>query len=274
VAGLALAVSGILACRAREAPVATPAPAIHDDRRCLGGLCKVPAGTFAMGCDVASDPECEPEEGPRHDVDVPAFAIDRLEVTVADWARCVEARGEGCTRPGTGGRCNWGRADRGAHPVNCVDWDQASAWCRWAGRRLCSEAEWERAARGSDGRRFAWGDATPTCDLAAMHADGAGYGCGADSTLPAGSRPAGAGPFGSLDLTGNVFEWVEDDWHASYAGAPADGAPWIERPRVPSRVFRGGAVDAGPRYLRATLRHNARPGDRFEYVGFRCCASR
>ncbi|MCA9623028.1 MAG: formylglycine-generating enzyme family protein, partial [Myxococcales bacterium] len=125
----------------------------------------VPAGDFAMGCTVGRDDSCHQHERPLHQVFLDAYAIDETEVTVAAFERCVQGRGcssEGLARQDDLGgeqvECNARQPGRDDHPINCVTWEQARAFCAWAGKRLPSEAEWEKAARGTDGRIYPWGN--------------------------------------------------------------------------------------------------------------------
>ena len=204
------------------------------------------------------------------------FWIDKYEVTVDGYKKCVD--GGGCSAPSTtstycSGKYakgnNWGKAGRGDHPVNCVDWDQAGAYCKWKGKRLATEAEWEKAARGTDGRKYPWGNEKASCDRAVM-GDG-GKGCGRDSTWPVGSKPGGVSPYGAHDMAGNVFEWTSDWYGKSYYGnAPA------RNPRGPSsgsyRVGRGGSwYNRDPGYLRAAYRNLY--SQRKLNVGLRCARS-
>ena len=182
----------------------------------------VPAGEFRMGSETGQS-----DERPPRDVWIDAFQIDRFEVSVSEYADCV--REGGCGRPYSGGAafvmdfestfCNWGNPQRQNHPMNCVNWFEAKAFCGWAGKRLPREAEWEKAARGTDGRTYPWGDEQPDCDRAVI--DAGGDGCGRDSTWPVGSKPMGASPYGVEDMSGNVWEWVEDWYgHGYYSVGP------------------------------------------------------
>ncbi len=179
----------------------------------------VPAGPFSMGCS-RDDAHCDADEGPPGGVRVfvPAFAIDRHEVTVADYAACVAA-GQ-CSRPKDHRRnryCNFGAPGRERHPVNCVDWAQAQQYCRWVGGRLPSEEEGEKAARAGTTTPYPWGRDV-TCRQAILD-DGVTTGsagdehdgCGEDRTWPVGSRPPN--PLGLYDMHGNAGEWTAN-WYA------------------------------------------------------------
>lgn len=265
---------------------------------CTSGMCVVPAREFVMGCTAAdcrhftgprgqrsSDLFRLAYESPKHAVSLAAFEIDQREVTVRDYQACAS-----CTAPSTHDRrCNWGVAGREDHPVNCVTWLQARQYCAAGGKRLCTEAEWEHAARGTDGRTFPWGNEAATCARAVFDEAGLeplsnfepeGDGCGTGTTMPVGSKPAGASPSGALDMAGNVDEWLADDWHRTYEGAPPDGRPWCGRAgdcageRGYSRVIRGGNFSFGAEHLRSSSRRWAYPdslfGDSFD-IGIRCC---
>lgn len=245
-----------------------------------GDMCDAPTGQFMMGCNLAVDSECfNDSEKPYHQVTVPSFKIDKYEVTVADYKACVDSGG--CTVPiGTDATCNYDVSGNENHPVNCVDWNQAKAFCVWAGKRLPSEAEWERAARGSHSWKYPWG-----VGLDCVHAVMSVSPCSNSGTAPVGSRPKGASPYGVLDMIGNVWEWLEDDWHDSYdtngdgyqAGGdngkdgPSDGSAWVENPRGPYRMIRGGSWNAtSPLYLRASARESSLTTTTGEGYGFRC----
>jgi formylglycine-generating enzyme required for sulfatase activity len=151
------------------------------------------------------------------------------------------------------------------HPATQVSWYGAQAYCQWAGARLPTEAEWEKAARGIDGRLYPWGNEAPNCDKAQ-------YGDCGGMTVPVGSRPAGASRYGVLDMGGNVWEWVAD-WYgpAYYSSSPA------QNPQGPDsgerRVFRGGSWGYPPAFLRTADRARNRPTYAGFNVGFRCAAT-
>ena len=145
---------------------------------------------------------------------------DRAEVTVSEYQACVT--GGTCSEPEAGPGCNFQDGSRGRHPVNCVAFQQASTYCKWAHKRLCSGDEYERMAGALQGQTYPWGEAAPTCDVAVMDAEGPG--CGKGGTWPAGSHPAGVSPLGAVDLAGNVAEWTADAKArgGSYASAGAE----------------------------------------------------
>lgn len=228
----------------------------------------LPAGTFQMG---RSDGE--PDEQPAHTVHVAGFELTKTEVTVGQYRRCVEAGA--CTPPcdkASDAFSNWGRWGREDHPVNCVDWHQAQAFAAWAGGRLPTEAEWEYAARsGGAAQAYPWGDEPATCDRAVM--DDGGFGCGQGHSAPVCSKPDGNSAQGVCDLAGNVWEWLQDEHHASYAGAPSDGSAW-ETEGAQTRVDRGGGWGSNALTLRASLRGGDEPTRRSGDLGFRLARSR
>jgi len=237
-----------------------------------GEMILIPAGVFWMGCNSEIDNICYDDEKPYHEVQLSAYYIDKTEVTQGAYKKCVDAGV--CSDPG----CNWNPSGTPNRPVVCVDWNDAIAYCTWAGKRLPTEAEWEKAARGTDGRKYPWGNQTATCEYAVIN-DGSDYGCGTDSTWDVCSKsPAGDSPYGLCDMAGNVWEWVSD-WYGSdyYSNSPASN------PTGPVsgsyRVLRGGSFvnyyyyyyfyD----YLRASSRFDYNPSDVGDYLGFRCSRS-
>ncbi len=176
-------------------------------------------GQFLMGCkeDWAANLgwKCDTDATPIHAVYLNAFYIDRTEVTNAQYAACVAARA--CSSPlisESATRSDYYTNPAYAnYPVIHVNWERADTYCRWAGKRLPTEAEWEKAARGTDLRPFAWGNGL-TCDRANVRVDETHL-CVGD-TMPVGSYPSGASPYGVLDMTGNVIEWVSDIYARHY----------------------------------------------------------
>jgi eukaryotic-like serine/threonine-protein kinase len=194
----------------------------------------VPDGTFRMG---ALDADNQRDEEPAHNVTLKAFWIDKLEVTNAMYTLCVKAGG--CELPQTlksdTRESYFNNAEFNDFPVVYVTWGQASTYCTWAGRRLPTEAEWERAARGDDFRTYPWGDDRPDSSRGNFN-----YFVG--DTTKVGQFPAGASPFGVLDMAGNVAEWVNDYYDSDYysqgvsMNPPGPGA----RSQFFARVVRGG----------------------------------
>jgi formylglycine-generating enzyme required for sulfatase activity len=219
----------------------------------------VPAGEFLMGS-TENDPDARDEEKPVHTVDLDAFWIDKTEVTNAQYRKCVEAGA--CEEPGCGNRND---VIGPSQPVVCVSWDDAQAYASWVGGRLPTEAEWEKAARGTDGRTYPWGDSAPDCNRA-NYSD-----CGR-AIADVGSYPEGASPYGVLDMAGNAWEWVAD-WYAEdyYSRSPA------RNPQGPDsgdrRVQRGGSFDWGQARVRCAYRIGSLPAYSNWDLGFRVVAA-
>jgi formylglycine-generating enzyme required for sulfatase activity len=214
----------------------------------------IPAGSGWMGCEPGQ-PACGADAQPVHMVTLGVFALDVTEVTVEAYDACVAA---GACLPAA----DLGDAPGSRTPVRGVTYDDAVAFCRWRDNaRLPTEAEWERAARGLDGRPFPWGDEAATCARATLS------GC-ASAPTDVGSRE-GASPYGAVDLIGNVSEWVADYYDAAYyAASPAvsPGGP----PPSGARVHRGGGYLDPPDGVAAWTRLSEDPLHREPDVGFRC----
>ncbi len=232
----------------------------------------VPAGAFQMGSENGQN-----DEKPVHTVTLDAFWIDRTEVTNAQYKKCVDAGG--CTPPSNAKSytCDsyYGNSAFDDYPVIYVSWGQANAYCAWAGRRLPTEAEWEKAARGTDERTYPWGDTFDGsklnfCDTNCPfdHKDSNSDDGYADAA-PAGSYPAGVSPYGTLDMAGNIWEWVADWYDANYyASSPA------QNPAGPAsgsgRILRGGSWYNSVNAMRAADRDEGDPSGMADHVGFRC----
>lgn len=226
----------------------------------------VPAGDFPYGCSRRTDPQCDGGESPVQWVTLEAFRIDVTEVTVAAYRACVRARR--CSEPGSTGACNWdtGRDD---HPVNCVDWFQARAYCEWKGKRLPTEQEWEKAARGSEGRIYPWGRDEPGATRANLRGAPDGWA----QTSPVGTFSTGLSPYGAADMSGNVWEWCDADTAATRLAVGADGPKRAMRGPARTEALRGGSWFDLPRFARAAGRSRGEVGKRSEGVGFRCAES-
>jgi formylglycine-generating enzyme required for sulfatase activity len=283
-------------------PSATPSAAasvpVVPKGQCPEGMTRIPGGDFFMGSDIKGALD---NEKPVHPVSLAPYCLDVTEVTTAKYAQCV-AKGT-CLRaldnrwPAPESMtaaqqaaydplCNLNQpAERGAHPINCVGYQQAVDYCAGLGARLPTEAEWEFAARGSDGRTYPWGEAAPGPELLnACGAECLAWGKankielsamykGADpfeTTAPVGSFRKGATVYGIMDMVGNVWEWVAD-WYGPYAA----GAGRIADPQGPpsgeQRVIRGGAWNASEAsWVRPTFRYRDAPEKRSYGIGFRC----
>lgn len=240
---------------------------------CETGMLPIPSGSFFLGCSE-SDTSCYPSELPRTAITVDDFAIDTYEVTLADYEACVDANI--CAQPLGANEwwSTWNSTDKQL-PVSNVSWHQADDYCAWRGRRLCSEAEWEFAARGFDSLIFPWGgrgDENP-CDRAVLTVD-TETACGEFSPMPVGSKVSGISAFGALDMAGNVSEWVADCWHADHDGRPLNGAPWSSECPDNRFILKGGDLSTTWQAVRSSYREG-RGSDINELVGtgVRCCKS-
>jgi formylglycine-generating enzyme required for sulfatase activity len=238
----------------------------------------IPAGTFQMGCDASNPAEngCnvfdwQTHELPLHTVYLDAYYIDKYEVTNARYKACVDGRG--CTPPEESSSYErdsyYGNDAYDNYPVINVTWHQANDFCAWEGKRLPTEAEWEKAARGSsDTRKYPWGNAEATCSLANY---GGKNGCIGD-TSEVGSYPAGASPYGVMDMAGNVLEWV-NDWAGENYYSVSPGS----NPQGPAtgeyRVLRGGSWLGTDYLVRSVHRFDHQPVIWGNIIGFRCVRS-
>lgn len=284
--------------------VASAAPA---SPACPEGMVEIAGGSYFMGSDDVDQPVLRAAR-PAHKVEVGAFCIDTHEVTVADYRTCSD-RGDckrahrdsmwpqgkqseeswSADRKTYGALCNEGIEGHEDHPVNCVSWHQAEAFCQSRGAQLPTEAQWEFAARGSDGRVYSWGDAAPDSE----HMNGCGAECvawraavelsetpglhesddGYVGTAPVGSFPAGKTQAGLFDMAGNVFEWTSSEFVPfDEAQRLADAAK--AAPDAPvKRVIRGGAFNSFmPAFADPALRFGQTQDAHPHAIGFRCAA--
>jgi len=219
-------------------------------------LALVPAGEFTMGSTMADD------EKPVHRVYLDAFYMDKYHVTVGQYAKYLEATDKEAPP-------EWDIMNQPHHqkrPVVNVSWYDAVTYCKWAGKRLPTEAEWEKAARGTDGRLYPWGNEAPT----RLHANfGKKKWANHMALVPVGMFELGKSPYGIYDMAGNAWEWV-NDWydHDYYKKSPA------KNPQGPktgkSKVVRGGNWLYVQEFLRSSFRYNAEPSGRQFGYGFRC----
>jgi len=237
----------------------------------ISDMIRVPAGIFIMGSTDGLD-----DERPQHQVHLAEYLIDRTKVTHAQFARFMNARGV----KAADGQVWYDFEDSDArihrrngqwhadasyeeHPVIEASWYGAVAYCRWAGKRLPTEAEWEKAARGTDGRKYPWGN--EVADSTRSH-----FNSGWNDFRPVGSFPRGASPYGLLDVAGNGWEWVSSAYWP-YPYNPNDGREDLSKQQV--RVTRGGGQDSRADELTTTHRgrHVSRnPRGGHHNIGFRC----
>lgn len=224
----------------------------------------IPAGEFIMG--VSDNDEYKfNNEKPQHKIYLDTYSISKYEITQSQYKKFIDATGHSAPV------CNkWDPIKYASYPVVCVTWNDANDFAKWVGGRLPTEAEWEKAARGTDGRIYPWGNTPkPTCNYSVIW-DGSEYGCGTNFAMPVGSKPNGASPYGVMDMIGNVSEWV-NDWYSDkyYANSPTNN------PQGPEigiyKVFRGGCwYNNCPEFtLRTNYRGYGLPTDTNISIGFR-----
>ncbi len=227
-----------------------PEPPRTEDR---AEMVLVPTGEFWMGSDTGGGED----EKPRHRVYLDAYSIDKYEVTNGLYGHFMAATGRAAPAYWTDNSFNGP-----TQPVVAVSWHDAEAYCKWAGKRLPTEAEWEKAARGTDGRTYPWGD---QWDASRANSGESNLG----KTAPVGSYADGASPYGAHDMAGNVWEWVADWYDKDYYKRSPE-----RNPRGPdsggSFVLRGGSWGSNPFDLRTAYRDDNTPDGRFNNIGFRC----
>lgn len=203
---------------------------MYSDQSRLGSqpneMVSIPAGEFLMGTD-----ERLPDEGPPHKVDLPSFWIDKYEVTNLQYQHFIEQAGRRAPEHFVQRHFPPGKAD---HPVTFVSWFDAEAYCKWAGKRLPTDEEWEKAARGDDGRTFPWGDEF-RLQVANTPVRWSSLGLEGDTT-PVGAFPDGASPYGLNDMSGNVWEWTAS-WYKAYPGNTRESENYGEK----YRTLKGGS---------------------------------
>lgn len=249
----------------------------------------VPAGKFQMG-----SMDGELDERPVHFVYLDDFWMDKTEVTNAMFRKFVNETGYQTDAEQLGYGWIWDVSDMPVYqkrskadwahpegyfsnidgkdqwPVILVTWNDANSYCNWAGKRLPTEAEWEKAARGVDGRKYPWGNKKPACDLANSNQPHANI-C-LPGPAPAGSYPQGASPYGALDMAGNVYEWVSDWYAADYYSASPEQNPTGPVDGMYKSV-RGGDWFHDVQTIRTSSRDHADLGEPGQFTGFRCASS-
>jgi formylglycine-generating enzyme required for sulfatase activity len=220
----------------------------------------IPAGEFLMGSDKQKDSMARDDETPQHQLYLPEYRIARVPVTNAQYKLFVDATGHSAPEHWENGRIPDGKEN---HPVVNVSWHDAQAFCKWAGVRLPSEAQWEKAARGTDGRKWPWGDEAPDknrCNFNGNVVD----------TTPVGKYPDGASSYGCLDMAGNVWEWTSSEYQ-DYPYDPDDGREDPEDDAA--RTLRGGSWYDTELRVRCASRNRDFQYDRFVFIGFRVVSS-
>jgi len=251
---------------------------------------QIAAGDFRFGLTMADCGDVNEWEMPASSLYLPNFWLARTPVTVAQFTQFIKATGYlttaqalGKSYISTGARFQWVQGtdwtqpqgpgssieQKGDHPVTCLSWYDALAFCQWAGVRLPSEAEWEKAARGVDGKLYPWGNSAPDRTRCNFNTN-------ARDTMPVGSFPEGASPYQLLDMAGNVWEWTCSLWGTEstmarfrYPYSPTDGREDLQAPVTFLRVARGGSWDSRATAVRATFRGRFDPKWSCNHIGFR-----
>lgn len=234
------------------------------------GMVNIPQGSFIMGTSLEENFNAHLQsEYPPHQVYLSRYAIDRYEVTVAQYAECVEQGA--CLPLGEatlfGELCNDDVVERADHPINCVDWERANTFCKWVGKKLPTEAQWEKAASGPESLAYPWGDSPePSCEYAVIKQ------CERGTTWAVGEHPKDISPYGVHDLMGNVQEWARNPFYAyPMEGSLDDPAQDDERMGEQTANYKGESFFSGSAdTIRVSTRNSANYTASLPYIGFRC----
>ena len=235
-----------------EPPLATPTPKASVIPISIE-MIQIPAGNFAMGADN-NDTNADSDEKPQHTVYLDSYKISKYEITQGQYKIFMDATGQ----PAPTG--DWDPVNKANYPVTYVSWNDAVKFCEWVGGRLPTEAEWEKAARGTDGRKYPWGNTSPTCTKANYCS------CG-KKTKPVGSATNGASPYGVMDMAGNVWEWCSDWYSNYYSISPVKNPQGADSGT--GRVGRGGSWNYYDYGIRSSNRIYGNPSGRDYDLGFR-----
>lgn len=221
------------------------------------GMVLVPAGEFTMGTNQGEKvgpniPRAHNDARPEHKVLLPAFYLDKIQVTNAQYQAYCEATHYPPPPHWEDGKFPSGEEE---FALTHINWHEAAAYAAWAGKRLPTEAEWEKAARGTDKRLFPWGNKWEIERVVWNR----------NRSFKTGTKPDGASPYGALDMAGNVFEWTSS-WYAAYANAPHQ----FEEYGTQLKVIRGGGFAGGQELARTHYRSVSSPNARSDWIGFRC----
>lgn len=258
-------------------------PAAEPDM--LAGMVRIPEGAFWRGCEPVTveawgggcedDPDGDIAlDVPMREIQLSEYWIDQYEATIGEYVACFDAG----VCPGIGTVAPPNIADRDRLPINGVSWFDAQTYCEWRGKRLPTEAEWEKAARGTDQRQLPWGDDYSQCDIANLHLGEFDATCDEPKqVLPVDAYPSDRSPYGVIGMGGNVQEWVSD-WKGKlyYADSPSvdPTGPAQAEPMFPLKILRGGYYDSISRSARVSRRRWLEPETRvLGRVGVRCASS-
>ena len=255
-----------------------------DDGECISGTVTIPGGSFKMGCDKELEKKCPNDAKPPHEVALSSYVIDKFEVTVELFEKCIQeniCNNDDPEKPHYRTSedlfdCNIGNDSRKNHPVNCVTWFGAKAYCEWLGKRLPTEAEWEYAAKSGQNRIYPWGDTPATCENTVMFDEEESpiVSCGKRFTFPIGSKPEGVSAQGVYDLSGHVAEhtndWYEENFYSTEEASQKDTQGPAEPEENKYKVIRGGSFIYGNDHAKSSFRGSTEPNKPDIDFGFRC----